>query len=92
MPIAPTGGYAGSAELARDPAEFRPKGKNLKEVSDLEGRHVDPEIGTENDPGRVAEQDLLKRDARSGADAANPTDTSKQKGDHPYSALGEEAA
>ncbi|KAK7959076.1 uncharacterized protein PG986_003930 [Apiospora aurea] len=32
-----------------------PHGKNLKEDPNLEGKHVSGEIGTDNDPGRVAE-------------------------------------
>lgn len=89
---APTGGYAGAAEQARDPGELKPKGKNLTETSNLEGKNVFGEIGSENDPARQAEQNFQMRDAQAGSDAAYPKDTSKQSGTHTYSALGEETA
>lgn len=92
VPAAPTGGYAGSAEQARGPGELKPKGKNITESSDLEGKGAFPEVGTENDPARVKEHTIQARNALPGEDAGNPKDTSAVKGSHPYDALNSEQA
>jgi hypothetical protein len=72
VPIAPTGAYAGSSELARDPSELKPKGNNITEGGfDASAPNASgtTEIGTDKDPGRVAEQNFALRDAQPGADA-----------------------
>lgn len=60
IPIAPTGGYAGAADQARAPGELRPKGANIQEggfPSDAPNASFNnAEIGSKDDPGRVAEQ------------------------------------
>lgn len=58
--IAPTGAYAQSHGVGG------PKGANLTEDPELKGKTVFGEIGTDNDPGRVAELEFAKRDAASG--------------------------
>jgi hypothetical protein len=55
--IAPEGAYAHNL------ADGKPKGANLTEDPDLKGKTVFGEIGTKNDPGRVAEQEFAKRSA-----------------------------
>jgi hypothetical protein len=89
---APTGGYAGAADQARAPGEFKPKGANLTETDNLEGKGAFPEVGTENDPARAAEQDLGKRNALPGGAAGGSKDLSGPGGDSKFSALGDEAA
>lgn len=88
---APTAGYAGSVE-GSTPGDLKPKGKNLTETNDLEGKTAFGEIGTENDPARQAEQKLQLRDAQSGADAGYTKDSSNQPGTNPFSAVGDETA
>jgi len=67
------GGYAGADHKALDPGVLEPKGKNLSEAQDeLEGeRVVNPEIGSEEDPGRLAERDREERALRPAMDAAS---------------------
>ncbi|KAF2865161.1 hypothetical protein BDV95DRAFT_612950 [Massariosphaeria phaeospora] len=74
-PTAPTGSYAGSAAAARGPGELKPKGKNITETDDLEGKHEFGEVGTEKDPGRAAELAFQKKDAvpaSTGKDTGKP--------------------
>ncbi|KAF2686980.1 hypothetical protein K458DRAFT_416300 [Lentithecium fluviatile CBS 122367] len=86
-----TGGYAGAADQARDPGEFKPKGKGLTETDDLDGKTALGEVGTDQDPSRKAETDILKRDAMPGA-AAAAKDTSAQDGGSKFSGLSDEQA
>jgi len=88
---APTAGYAGGSEGARQPGELRPHGANITETEDLEGKTEFGEVGTDKDPGRAAELQREKRAALSGA-AAGAKDTSAQDGGSKFSTLGEEAA
>jgi hypothetical protein len=86
-----TGGYAGAADQARNPGELKPKGKGLTETDDLEGKTAFGEIGTDQDPSRVAETNMAKRDAMPGG-AAGAKDTSVQDGGSKFSGLSEEQA
>ncbi|KAF2185732.1 hypothetical protein K469DRAFT_707398 [Zopfia rhizophila CBS 207.26] len=91
VPIAPTGSHAGSAELARNPGDLKPKGKNLTEEG-FDGKEPNasfnnPEIGSENDPARVAEGKYQLRDAQSGADAGGGPRQGKVTGEGVYDAL-----
>jgi hypothetical protein len=85
-----TGGYAGAADQARDPGELKPKGKNLTETDDLEGKTAFGEVGTDQDPSRRAEKNQLKRDAMPGA-SASAKDTSAQDGGSKFSGLSDES-
>jgi hypothetical protein len=84
-----TGGYAGAADQARNPGELKPKGKGLTETDNLEGKTAFGEIGTDLDPARKAETNILKRDAMPGA-AASAKDTSAQDGGSKFSGLSDE--
>ncbi|KAF1962297.1 hypothetical protein CC80DRAFT_588862 [Byssothecium circinans] len=86
------GGYAGADAKAQDPGLSKPKGKNLTESNDLEGKTPFSEVGTDSDPSRLAEQKLAQRNAQSGLDAGYPRTSVGQNGEHPYSALKDEAA
>ena len=67
----------------------KPKGKNLKEDEELHGNNAsfNNEIGTKNDPGRLAEEKFAQQNAKKeGASAAMP----KQAGygdENPYAAV-----
>lgn len=72
----------------------KPKGKHLTEGgfddSDSKNASFTSDIGTKDDPGRLAEQRFELLNAESALDAGTP----KQKGfvrDNPYEALGEES-
>jgi hypothetical protein len=72
-----------------------PKGKNLTEggfeSDDNKNASFNNEIGTKNDPGRLAEEKMLRENADAGGDAAFP----RQKGasgDNQYQALGGDTA
>jgi hypothetical protein len=72
-----------------------PKGKNLTEGgfedSDDKNASFTSEIGSETDPGRLAEQKFERVNADPARDAAMP----RQKGvtgDNPYDALGGETS
>ena len=80
-----------ASEQARSAGELRPHGANITEDSGLHGKRVFGEIGSENDPGMVAELEFAKRDALSGA-AAGGKDASKQDGGSKFSALEDEGA
>ncbi|ORY14422.1 hypothetical protein BCR34DRAFT_232504 [Clohesyomyces aquaticus] len=88
-----TGGYAGAGDSARDPGEFRPKGKNITEGGfddSAPNASFNQAIGTKKDPGLVAEAKFERDNAYSGADGI-----SKQAGftgDSPYDALKREEA
>ncbi|KAH6683046.1 hypothetical protein B0J14DRAFT_574964 [Halenospora varia] len=76
-----------------DPA--RPKGQNLKEggftSNDKKNASFNSEIGSKNDPGRLAEQKMFRANADVAGDAAMP----RQKGttgDNPYDGLGGETS
>jgi hypothetical protein len=58
--IAPEAAYAHSHQAGG------PKGANITEDPDLKGKTVFGEVGTDQDPGRVAEAELAKRAAVSG--------------------------
>ena len=84
----PSAGEAGG-NSGRSAGEGRPHGQNITEDPNLSGKTVFGEIGTEQDPGRVAEQEFAKRDAlATGAGA----DLSNQTGDSKFSGLKDEAA
>ncbi|CAI6332739.1 unnamed protein product [Periconia digitata] len=85
------GGYAGASETAQNPGVKQPKGKNLTEDSNLEGKTAFGEVGTEQDPGRVAEQAFAQRAAQPGADAGYEK-SKLQDGESKFSGLGDEAA
>lgn len=71
---APTGSYAGSAEAARNPGDLKPKGKNITEGGFDTGApnaSGNTDIGSKNDPGRVAELQFQKETTQSAYDAGN---------------------
>ncbi|KAJ4376252.1 hypothetical protein N0V83_001535 [Neocucurbitaria cava] len=84
--VAPTGAYAGQ-DL--DSGVLKPKGKNVTEDPELKGNSKFGEIGTDQDPARVAELEFAKRDA---APAAVPNRDLAQDGDSKFSALKDEGA
>ncbi|KAL6166772.1 hypothetical protein ACJQWK_08106 [Exserohilum turcicum] len=74
-----------------DPSVLQPKGANLTEDPNMDGQRKFGEIGTENDPGRLAERKLQ------GINAANPgvepkTTDMAQGGETKFSKLGETTA
>jgi hypothetical protein len=79
--IAPTGAYAHSHHTGG------PKGANITEDPELKGKTVFGEIGTKQDPGRVAEDNFAKRAAVSGG--VSDRDLA-QGGDSKFSALEDE--
>lgn len=92
VPGEPTG-YAGPAPTALqtgkniDPDVLQPKGANLKEDTNLKGKHKYPEIGTEDDPARAHELKLQKTDAvPPGVSSRNDM---AQGGDSKFSGLGD---
>ena len=95
VPTGPTGGYAGSGDVARNPGDFKPKGKNITEggfdSSAPNASFNNAEIGSKKDPGRVAEANYQLRDAQPGADAGRPKDKGTT-GDSQYGALNREEA
>jgi hypothetical protein len=68
-----------------------PHGKNLTEggfeSDDSKNASFNQEIGTENDPGRLAEEKMQRTNADAGGDAAMPRQGGVT-GDNEYSALG----
>ena len=76
---APT--YVNAAQQGREPGELKPKGTNLQEGG-FEGNEPNASlgqastdnIGSENDPGRVAEQKLQNRAAEAAGSAAGSRD------------------
>jgi hypothetical protein len=58
--IAPEGAYAHTHNVGG------PKGANITEDPELKGKTVFGEVGTNQDPGRVAEAEFAKRAAASG--------------------------
>lgn len=58
--VAPQASYAGDAV---DPRTQKPKGANITEDPELSGKRSFAEVGTNNDPGRVAELEFEKRSA-----------------------------
>jgi len=86
------GGFAGADESARQPGELRPKGANLTETDDLQGKTVFGKVGTIQDPSRRAEQEFAKRGAQAVGDAGNTRDRSEQDGTSKFSVLGDEKA
>jgi len=68
-----------------------PHGKNLTEggfeSDDSKNASFNQEIGTENDPGRLAEEKMQRTNADAGGDAAMPRQRGVT-GDNEYSALG----
>ncbi|KAL1593395.1 hypothetical protein SLS60_011003 [Paraconiothyrium brasiliense] len=87
---APTGGYAGASEQARSAGELRPHGANITEDPNLSGKTVFGEIGTNQDPSRVAELEFAKRDALPGEATGAGKDLSSQTGDSKFSGLSDE--
>ncbi|KAF2087431.1 hypothetical protein K490DRAFT_41952, partial [Saccharata proteae CBS 121410] len=74
---------------------LKPKGKNLTEGgfdSDAPNASFNSEIGSKNDPGRVAEAEIQRRQAESGPDAGSGPRQSGVTGEHPYSALDNETS
>jgi hypothetical protein len=74
-----------------DPNVLKPKGANLTEDPELHGERKFGEIGTENDPARVAEQKLRGAAAASAAVEPKTADMS-QGGDSKFSNLGDATA
>lgn len=58
--VAPQAAYAGEGVDARTQ---KPKGRDLTEDPDMSGKRVFGEVGTKQDPGRVAELEFEKRAA-----------------------------
>ncbi|KAH7050247.1 hypothetical protein B0J12DRAFT_90491 [Macrophomina phaseolina] len=88
--VAPTAFSAGKLHEK----DQKPKGKNITEgdiPDNAPNASFNGEVGTDKDPGRVAEQGFQRHAQQSGVDATAPKDKS-QKGDHPYSALEETSA
>lgn len=87
IPVAPTGAYAGSAI----PEEvLKPKGKNITEGGfddSAPNASFNQEIGTEKDPGRVAEQQFEARNAQSGFDSGRGPRQNGVTGETAYDAL-----
>jgi hypothetical protein len=81
--IAPTGAHAQPHHVGG------PKGANLTEDPNLHGKTVFGEIGTVQDPGRVAEQEFAKRAAASGGVSNRDL---AQGGDSKFSALERESS
>jgi hypothetical protein len=79
--IAPTAAYAQPHHVGG------PKGANLTEDPNLHGKTAFGEIGTKQDPGRVAETDLAKKAAVSGGVSNRDI---AQGGDSKFSALDSE--
>jgi hypothetical protein len=92
---APTGGYAGAADQARNPGELKPKGKNITEGGFDESApnaSFNQDIGGKDDPGRVAEANYQLRDAQPGADAAGGPRQAGVTGQTTYDALNSDEA
>lgn len=88
--IAPTSGYSGSAERARGENEFKPHGKNITEGgfdSNAPYASFNQDIGTEKDPGRLAEQNLEAPNAQSAHDSRSGLIQSDVTGNGTYNAL-----
>jgi len=68
-----------------------PKGKNLTEggfeSDDRKNASFNTEIGTKNDPGRLAEQKIQRKNADAGGDAALPRQK-EVSGNNEFDALG----
>ena len=79
-----------ASEQARSKGELRPHGANITEDENLSGKTTFGEIGSKQDPGRVAEQELLKRAAVPGGALGGGKDLSKQTGDSKFSGLSDE--
>lgn len=84
--IAPTGAYAGQ-DL--DSGVYKAKGRNVTEDPELTGNTKFGEVGTKNDPARVAELEFAKRDAAAGGVSNRGAD---QSGESKFSGLGDETA
>ena len=70
----------------------KPKGKNITEASEDDFNKLnrgDAEIGSENDPGRRAEQDFQKK-TQSASGGTGPNQRADQGGDSQYSSLKED--
>jgi hypothetical protein len=81
--IAPTGAYAQSHGVGG------PKGANLTEDPELKGKTVFGEVGTNLDPGRVAELEFAKKAAASGGGSNKDL---AQGGDSKFSTLDRETS
>lgn len=93
--------YVNAAQQGRDPNDLKPKGKNLQEGG-FEGNEPNASlgqagtdnIGSENDPGRVAEQKFQSRTAEAAGSAAGSRDmkgsAAVDGSSGGYDALGEE--
>ncbi|KAI8943169.1 hypothetical protein NX059_001198 [Plenodomus lindquistii] len=79
--IAPREGYADGDREVVD-GVGKPKGRGLVEDENLHGERKVGEIGTRSDPGRVAEQELLKK-----ASAVGGGDKGGVSGDGAFEAL-----
>ncbi|KAK0659580.1 hypothetical protein DIS24_g3833 [Lasiodiplodia hormozganensis] len=87
-------GIAPTAYSASQLHEQKPKGANLTEgdfSSYAPNASFNSEIGSKNDPGRIAEQKFQRSAQQSGLDAAQPKDKG-DTGDQPYSVLKEASA
>ncbi|KAH7092060.1 hypothetical protein FB567DRAFT_516393 [Paraphoma chrysanthemicola] len=83
------GNIAPEAAYAHDRSHdiSKPAGTNITEDENLKGKTVFGEIGTKNDPGRLAEQEFAKRDAK--VSGVSDKDLA-QGGDSKFSALDRE--
>jgi hypothetical protein len=81
--IAPTGAYAHNHSVGG------PKGANITEDPELKGKTVFGEVGTKQDPGRVAEAEFAKRAAASAG--VSNRDMAQGK-DSKFSALDRESS
>ncbi|EEP79726.1 predicted protein [Uncinocarpus reesii 1704] len=96
-PAATSGGHADVAPSYIDPGlgpgTQKPKGKNLKEggFDDDPSQNVSfgTDIGTEKDPGRLAENKFAGKNAENPQEAALPSGGkgSSKKGEQPYGIL-----
>lgn len=84
--IAPTEAYVGQ-DL--DHGVYKPKGKNITEDPNLTGNTKFGEVGTKNDPARVAELEFAKRAAAAGGVSNRGAG---QGGESKFSGLEDEAA
>ncbi|KAI9759509.1 MAG: hypothetical protein M4579_002268 [Chaenotheca gracillima] len=88
--IAPGPTYVG-ADVTGQPRDAKPKGKNLTEggfSSDDPNASFNNEIGTKNDPGRLAEGVFQRSVAESGPDAGGGPRQKGVDGNQPFDVLG----
>ncbi|KAI9845153.1 MAG: hypothetical protein M1837_005038 [Sclerophora amabilis] len=85
----PAPSYVHADQLGQ-PRDAKPKGKNLTEggfSSDDPNASFNSEIGSKDDPSRLAEANFQRREAESGPDAGGGPRQKGVDGDQPYDAL-----